>query len=837
MELIDHPQSMILVYQDKLGKIQAQEPRMVKLATHTLTWLLYSQRPLEIAEFFEVHHFSFPKDSDIDVSLIIEACQTLVRVGETITFTHLSAKEFLETNSVFEETAIATNCLQYLIDSDIDQAASQETIDDQIRSHPFLLYAASYWARHINNTTATNGTVQDNLKKLCLTLLNNKARVASLCQIVFSSRPRLSSVMNGLVKSSWLHLVSYFGLDWAINLPISREPVNERDEWGRTPLHIAAENGFTNCVDVLLTPESLNDEDLDGKTVWHYAAMSGNLDVIRLLVDRNSSPLESSYLNTNKPDKTSALEYAVYNGDAKIISMLFPLYASKPGDDLNRRALKAAVEAGKTDIVEYLLSHGEEPAYEYLIEATYTGFEDVIRLLLDYGTELDNSDDDGDSALLIAAGNGRNKILELLIWNGADIDRAGRYGCTALSLAVEMGNIEGIRILLRVGARPEGSIENYSLPVYAARQDMVDILKLLLDAGAETRGVVSAAAELGRAKVLQLLLGRGLLPDPGSNDGQDLLAVEKEAGYSFILSIWQSGGFEGSSRPVYSVSSEDTVDGDKSFGDITSSSIDENSESPTSKQIQEERNPVIRFQAKSPDSLHLSEPQALQRSVQPQPLSCLDSRLNNTPVPFLLLSEPIPIGCLRLGCIVANPRDPLSLYVPKDPGSVSNLSHLIKDDQFNSTVVDAQDSFERTSTTRFALRALLPLLNVEAAQTRSIAPASKCVLKQHLHDHEKVLSQIFNNQSIRSEIFSMAENTDRKQLFIIVGLLAGVNQRASDSDVSTQLGLNEAARYEHAGEKIFAIKYRKVRVQRCRPHSIEIFVEDYFDPKPHERLF
>ncbi len=215
---------------------------------------------------------------------------------------------------------------------------------------------------------------------------------------------------------------------------------------------------------------------------------------------------------------------------------------------------------GKTDIVDCLLSQGLAPNYEHLLVATEADFEEAVKLILDYGTEVDNPGKGGDSALMIAAREGRNKILQFLIWNGADLERVGRDGHTALAFAVEMGNLEGVRILLQAGAKPEGSInKNDRLVVYAARQGMVEIVRHLLSAGAEVIQAAFAAAENGHVEVLQLLLESGLSADIKSDAGQSLLEAAREADHSAIVDLLQSLEPHGSPRVVYSVPSEDAI--------------------------------------------------------------------------------------------------------------------------------------------------------------------------------------------------------------------------------------------------------------------------------------
>ncbi len=343
-QLIELPRSLHAVYQDILNRILDQEPHMADLAKRTLTWLFYSQRPLKTVEILEIHRSSAPETSETDAPLLVKVCMGLVQAGKTITFAHFSVKEFLEDSPIGDEGIVSLHCLEYLLSSNIDQVTSPKSVDNQIQTTPFLLYAASFWGRHLRNTIQKHGAKQESLKRLCSALLKDKPRVASLCHIVFMSQPRVGNgdLKHALIKSSWLHLVSYFGLDWAISPPIAEVTLaDERDEWGRTPLHLAAENGFAECVEVLLTQMSQSQEDSDGRTVWHYVAMSGNPEAMRHLLvlspkpPDSSEPKPSTSLGADKLGK-SPLEYAAVNGNTETFRMLLSLYTPKLSNNFSQ---------------------------------------------------------------------------------------------------------------------------------------------------------------------------------------------------------------------------------------------------------------------------------------------------------------------------------------------------------------------------------------------------------------------------------------------------------------------------------------------------------------------
>ncbi|KAL7956687.1 ankyrin repeat-containing domain protein [Trichoderma compactum] len=85
---------------------------------------------------------------------------------------------------------------------------------------------------------------------------------------------------------------------------------------------------------------------------------------------------------------------------------------------------------------------------------TYGGKEDMVKLLLDQGANIEAKDDDGDTPLIsaIRIGNGNAGVVKLLLDRGADVEVEDEYGNTPLQFAKRQGYEDVVKLLLDRGA-------------------------------------------------------------------------------------------------------------------------------------------------------------------------------------------------------------------------------------------------------------------------------------------------------------------------------------------------------------------------------------------------
>ena len=178
------------------------------------------------------------------------------------------------------------------------------------------------------------------------------------------------------------------------------DPNVREDNYGATPLHVAAEYGYSEIVEVLLehgaTP---NIRDKDGRTPLHYAAMFGNSKVVEVLLEHGADP------NIRNKYGSTPLHYAAAFDYPKIVELL-----PKDLSDYDVTPLQGAVEFSYPEVVKLLLEHGANPNiqdYKYgwtpLHDAVNRCHDGVVRVLLGHGADPTIRDNEGRTPLDIGS--------------------------------------------------------------------------------------------------------------------------------------------------------------------------------------------------------------------------------------------------------------------------------------------------------------------------------------------------------------------------------------------------------------------------------------------------
>ncbi|WP_353286446.1 ankyrin repeat domain-containing protein [Wolbachia endosymbiont (group A) of Crataerina pallida] len=409
--------------------------------------------------------------------------------------------------------------------------------------------------------------------------------------------------------------------------------VNAKDILGRTPMHFAVMNNHKDIQDVygrgptyttaesndeeivqlfLMKGASINEADENGETPLHLASWDGHLGILQHLINNGANigtkdssgktPLDiardkghnnvAEYLQQTQLSLDKQFFTAVQDGSLNEVKDFVSRGASLDTQDSNNgwTPIIYAAQGSKWDAVKFLIAQGAKFNNEITYQGTplhfaaQEGNSNMVQFLLDKGADIEAQNAYNKKPLHLAVEAGKLKVVRLLLDRGANIKAADMYGQTPLDLAIkkgyenivevlkqkqldldkelliaaEKGDLEKVRESIRRGANVNIQDRQGWTPLFwAIQKNNFNIIELLLDNSADIKvkdnegwTPLHWAVSLGSLDIVEHLVERGADVNASTADGRTPLDIARDKGYNNIVNYLEEELNKEREKPV-----------------------------------------------------------------------------------------------------------------------------------------------------------------------------------------------------------------------------------------------------------------------------------------------
>lgn len=334
----------------------------------------------------------------------------------------------------------------------------------------------------INYKKLINAVNTNNINDLksCLAKATLKKNTPSSCvnnALILAVKKGYSEIVQSLVDSGYIDV--------------------NTEKNGFTLLMIAAKNGYYPIVKTLLAAGA------SPKFVLHYkitalklAIVGGYLEIVKAIVEAGASPLDGDRNLGVERSLTSTL-LAACLGHTEIFKFLLNARISLRISMINIcAALCCSASLGHDDVVKAIIEYDTELCktayYSYVNIALYlsakNGHSKIVKNLISYGANVNRISPSKDTPLIKASENGHLETVNALISNSqVDLDISNNNGDTALMIAIQKKHLEIIKSILSVPSNLNQKNHNGETALTLAIKHDLDIsyIKHMHNAGAD----------------------------------------------------------------------------------------------------------------------------------------------------------------------------------------------------------------------------------------------------------------------------------------------------------------------------------------------------------------
>lgn len=318
-----------------------------------------------------------------------------------------------------------------------------------------------------------------------------KAGDLNAVNAMLTTNPGLVDTVNDNMATP-LHFAAAYGkLDIAKLLLENGAKLEAQNAQQKTPLYNAISRNQIETAKYLIEKGAdVNAVSMYGTTAIHDAAYFGYIDMVKLLIANRAD------LNVDSPVLTTPLHRAVFGGNMEMVKLLIDNGADIKGH--NGTVLIEASIRGLYNIAQYLISKdadlnaigrtGQTPL-QTAIEASSERTDDLVKLYVDAGADVNILDVDKESALMNAVRKGFVKSADYLIKHGADTKiKDPLYNRTLLHIAAIKGYSNIVDVLIPAGIDLEAmDVQKHTAYWYSAKYGNEKTAQKLTEAGAKSK--------------------------------------------------------------------------------------------------------------------------------------------------------------------------------------------------------------------------------------------------------------------------------------------------------------------------------------------------------------
>ncbi|XP_070314514.1 inversin isoform X3 [Odocoileus virginianus] len=317
----------------------------------------------------------------------------------------------------------------------------------------------------------------------------------------------------------------------------------QKDLEEMTPLHLTTRHKSPKCLALLLkfmAPGEVDTQDKNKQTALHWSAYYNNPEHVKLLIKHDS--------NIGIPDVEGKipLHWAANHKDPSAVHTVRCILA------MHRLSISFWKEI---NLEPFHPTAKERHPCTMQLRATLLlpgtsmrGIsQETVKVFLKHPSVKDDSDLEGRTSFMWAAGKGSDDVLRtmLSLKSDVDINMADKYGGTALHAAALSGHVSTVKLLLENNAQVDATDVMKHTPLFrACEMGHKDVIQTLIKGGARVdlvdqdgHSLLHWAALGGNADVCQILIENKINPNVQDYAGRTPLQCAAYGGYINCMAV------------------------------------------------------------------------------------------------------------------------------------------------------------------------------------------------------------------------------------------------------------------------------------------------------------